>query len=170
MKRPIVLKTVLDIFFILLIIKIVLGVGINIFRYFIGEPIVFFGNGQEFGEINGDTAIPVAAHLCIQFLMVFFILKLKQLVRRFLKGEIFSPNQTKDLRIAGKALLGIAALDIGSILVYLLLTSEPPGRAYYEHGEFGSHWYILALGLFFIFLSKVFDNARILKEENELTV
>jgi hypothetical protein len=35
---------------------------------------------------------------------------------------------------------------------------------------FGSFWFILAIGLFFIFLSKVFENAKKLKEENELTV
>jgi succinate-acetate transporter protein len=36
--------------------------------------------------------------------------------------------------------------------------------------SFGSFWFILAIGLFFIFLSKVFENAKNLKEENELTV
>ena len=35
---------------------------------------------------------------------------------------------------------------------------------------FSSFWFVLALGLFFLYLGKIFENARILKEENELTV
>jgi hypothetical protein len=33
-----------------------------------------------------------------------------------------------------------------------------------------SFWFTLALGLFFILLSKVFEQAKNIKEENELTV
>ena len=36
--------------------------------------------------------------------------------------------------------------------------------------SFSSFWIILAFGIFLIFLAKVFQNARQLKKENELTI
>ncbi|WP_410503513.1 hypothetical protein [Gillisia sp. JM1] len=64
----------------------------------------------------------------------------------------------------------VAILNTIPSFIYKTFFEESPRTVTYGLANIDSFWFLLAVGLFFIFLSRIFDNARILKEENELTV
>jgi hypothetical protein len=79
-------------------------------------------------------------------------------------------KQIKITGIIGKSIIIVAIFDTIPSFIYKTFFEESPRRVNYGLASIDSFWFILAVGLFFIFLSRIFDNARILKEENELTV
>ena len=171
MKQPILLKTVLDICFIFLAFTFVASL--------IGTAVGFYTNEFPINiEIGGNSAhnpsITTVSLLIIKVvvsgLVLFTIYLLRQLVRNFFKGKLFNNYQIAALNLIGQLI--ILSTLLGTITDFLsdLLLSDSARLGFYFDFSFGSFWFILALGLFFIYLSKIFDNARKMKEENELTV
>ena len=171
MKPPILLKTVLDILFLFLILGTILyTILVGIFIWNAEESIPFRLDERLVESLNAEVFTILGLLLVSRILFIYTIFKFKRLVRLFFKGEIFSFQQVKMIRSIGRLIIIVALLDTIPGFIYQTFFEESPRRVNYSLAGIDSFWFIIALGLFFIFLGKIFDNARIMKEENELTV
>lgn len=171
MKPLTFLKTILDILLIFLIIGILLPFIFAIFHFSSSEellPVVV--NGQEIRRFNSLTYAIIILAFLSKGLFIYTVLKFRKLVHLFYKDEFFTASQIKETKLIGALMIITAAFNAVPVFIYKTFIEESPRRVSYNVGGFDSFWFILALGLFFIYLSRVFSNARMLKEENDLTV
>ena len=172
MKPPILLKTILDIAFYLLIAGIffsiffVVLIMLNSETFFIPINI----DGAEITEYTPSTIFLMLISMSFFVLFIFLVYYLRKLVRNFLKQDIFSKGQVKYLNRIGNLIIGISVGKVVIDLLKNLFLENEISFGIEIGGDFGSFWFTLALGLFFIFLSQVFEKARLLKEDNDLTV
>jgi flagellar biogenesis protein FliO len=126
--------------------------------------------GTQITNFDTPSTILISVQMIIAGLFIYTIYILRKLVRDFFRGKLFTRFQIASLKIIGQLIILITILQgIVNFAAPLIIKGE--GRIGIEIGfSFGSFWFILAIGLFFIFLSKAFENAKELKEENELTV
>tara|TARA_R100000935_G_C2837557_1_gene169012 strand:+ start:2892 stop:3407 length:516 start_codon:yes stop_codon:yes gene_type:complete len=171
MKPPILLKTILDICLYLLVIGFIVSVSFFIIQLITGENLSPLNiNGTKIIKFNTPSKVLIAIEMLIAGLFIYTIYILRKLVRDFFRGKLFTRFQIASLKIIGQLIILITIFQgIVNFVAPLLINSE--GRIGIKVGfSFGSFWFILSIGLFFVFLSKVFQNAKNLKEENELTV
>ena len=171
MKPPILLKTILDIAFYLFAISIVAALLFLVAGIYNGTSLIpLHINGKEVTDFTNITVGLLISQFLVAVLILYTIYLLRKLIRNFFKGKLFTTFQIASLKVIGQ-------LIIVAILAQALL--DFIGRIYLQKKgslgigfdlNYGSFWFVLSIGLFFIFLSKVFQNAKDLKEENELTV
>ena len=171
MKPPILLKTILDICFFLLLLTFISASIISIITFSVGDdlyPIVV--NDQVISELTLMAVLLIIAELLIGGLLVYTVYILRKLIRNFFKGKLFTRYEIASLNLIGRLIIVITLAQglmdfLGKIFV------ESKLRLGIEIDlSFNSYWFVLAIGLFFIYLAGIFENARLLKEENELTV
>lgn len=171
MKQPVLLKTILDICFFLLIIKLasaVIGTGFLLISKEIPIPIIV--NGEAITQISTFLTTYLLGEIIIAGLSVYAIFKLRKLIRNFFKGKLYTLFQIHSLRLIGRLILIITLLTTVLEFGAALLISEQLRIGLKMDSTFGSFWFVLALGLFFMYLATIFEQARILKEDNELTI
>lgn len=101
------------------------------------------------------------------FLSVFHI---KRLADRFIKGEIFSDMTSHNLKMIGLGfILYSIAESIGEIL-HANINNLGDTILSGNFTGFNSAWFQFTLGLLFLFMDKVFKNAKALQQENDLTI
>ncbi|MGB8704569.1 MAG: DUF2975 domain-containing protein [Gillisia sp.] len=166
---PILLKTILDILFIFLIVGLI--------AYLIFTPIILFSGSNfsikisdiEIHKLTITVSILIILNLMLYTGFVYMIYRLRKLLGLFFTKKLFIPRQTGDLNLIGKLIVGLSlGKAILNFLVKFLLENDLDLSL--KTGYLDSLWFSLAIGLFFIYLSKIFENARILKEENDLTI
>lgn len=170
-KAPILLKTILDICFLFLVISFVSALIFSVIALISGESSVPVEvNGSVLTEFTTEILILLFAEIAIAGLTVYTVFLLRRLIRNFFKGKFFTLYQVNSLNKIGSLII-IITLSQGTLsFVGGLL---PEGGSRLELGldaSFTSFWFILAIGLFFVYLSELFNNARLLKKENELTI
>lgn len=171
MKPPILLKTILDILFILLIGgTVIFIILVALFMLNSEGTIPFRVNENMVQSFNAEGLTILGFILLSRIIFIYAVFRFKRLVRLFFKGEIFSVEQARATGIIGKLVVVVALLDTIPSFIYQAFFEESPREVKYGLASVDSFWFILVIGLFFIFLGKIFDNARILKEENDLTV
>lgn len=171
MKQPVLLKTILDICFILLALTFFSALVIFIITLSHGEsfyPITI--NGNILTEITPPTIFLISAELVIGGLILYTVYILRKLIRNFLKGKLYTSFQITTLNLVGQLIILITLAKGFIDFLGKILFESRVGVDLGMELSFGSFWFILAIGLFFIYLSKIFRNAKDLKEENELTV
>lgn len=171
MKQPILLKTILDICFILLALSFFSAVGIFIIAL-ITNPDFYpiHVHDRVLSEFTPATIIFIIAELIIGGLVLYTVYILRKLIRSFLKGKLYTRFQIATLNLVGQLILVITLGQAFTTFMGKILIEIKAEVALGVDFSFGSFWFILAIGLFFIYLSKIFENAKKLKEENELTV
>ncbi len=170
-KPPVTLKIVLDILLVLMVVVTIVHI---IFSVFIlsntEETLPFAVHPNFYDKLHTEVYFILLPSLLSRILFIYAILRFKHLVALFFKGVIFSLEQIKITGVIGKLILIAAILKSLPAFIYKHFIEEAPRTVNYNFAGVDSFWFIISIGLFFIFLSKIFDNARILKEENELTV
>lgn len=171
MKAPILLKTIVDICFFFLIISFSGALIATVLAIFSDtETIPFELNGTVRSDLTPTNLSLLFIEILIAGLTVYTILILRKLIRNFFKGKFFTRYQIDSLNLIGHLITLITIVrGLTSFLAEVLLKNTLQLRLGLDL-SFTSFWFVLAIGLFFIYLSKLFDNARTMKEENELTV
>lgn len=171
MKPPLLLKTILDICYILLIVSFGASTIFFIYLLFSSEnyvPLEY--NGYQIHELTRGVISLLFSEILVSALFIYLIHLIRNLIRSFFDGKLFTRLQISLFRLTGQFIILTTILQaVISLIADIYLKGEvhiTPGL----DNSFGSFWLILALGLFFIYLSKVFHKAKSLKEENELTV
>lgn len=171
MKTPLLLKNILDFcFYLLILFSFVLTAGIIYNWYNPDDLFPVKINEEIIDSFNLEIIFKLILLYIFIFLFMFSIYFLRKLVNNFTNNEIFSAEQELYLRNIGIIILCYTVLSsLIPLIVDLFLKEKMTFYIGFTAG-FGSFWFLLALGLFFIYLSKVFRNARLLKEENDYTV
>lgn len=171
MKPPILLKTILDISFFLLLLTFCSALGVTAMTAAFGQGFIPIEiDGQVISELSPVALVVIFAELVIGGLSVYTIYVLRKLVRSFFKGKFFTRYQIASLNLIGQLII-VVTLGQAVIGVFARIYFESRVQVGVQADlSFTSFWFILAIGLFFMYLSKIFENARLLKEENELTV
>lgn len=173
MKPPKFLKTIVNIVFILLFAKFV----ISMIAFF----YILFGGGVKLESISlGEnviipesfltTIILFILQLLLSALFLYAVYVIKKLIEDLDKGDLYSKIQISGLNLVGKLLILVTVINAVVDFFSKAIVDRRIGVSITLENGFGSFWLIIAIGLFFIYLSKVFANSARLKEENELTV
>ena len=168
-RPPFFLKSILEIMFVILIIGVVGSVLTSIYLFFFEDSINFEIMDYEFSTLKPSSVFLMTANIGLKLCFAYLVYCFRNLIREFYHKELYSLSQIRLLRKIGIFIIG---LSIGrSLLVFLAeFLLKGSAKVHVEIEFLDSFWFTIALGLFFVFLSKIFENARNLREENELTV
>jgi len=167
MRKLNFLKAIIDFVWIMSMITVpavIFFVGIVVFnRESIDIP--FQINGNELTVIELKDRIIVVLLLCSYLLLLYGLFLFKKILFSFQRKRVFHEENCLNFN------------KIGIVLIISALTSGVPMfiNTIYEREiklELGLNGFILmiALGLFFMILSELFQIAKKQKEENELTI
>lgn len=171
MRPPIILKTILDILFLFVIFgTVIFIIFIGIFIWNSEGSIPLRVNDNLLTALNAEAYTVLGFVLVSRILFIYTVYKFKYLVRLFFKGKLLSVEQVRLVKVIGRLIVAVALLNTVPGFIYKTFFEPSPRRVDYGLASVDSFWFIIAIGLFFMFLSKIFENARIMKEENELTV
>lgn len=171
MKQPILLKTILDIAFIMLVFGFLSGLGLAIYYIFAGDvslPLTI--NEMEINKITPAVKVLLVTEFLISALFLYTIYLLRKLVRDFFRNKLFTRLQISLLNLIGQLIILITLAQVATNFIGGIFVEDEVSIGIKLSSDFGSFWFALAIGLFFIYLSRLFEQARKLKEENELTV
>ena len=178
MKTINLLKKALDIFIVLLILLKIYLLGLVIF-YFLYPDLEFFQsfnlfptriNQQPIKEQTVVTSFLWFIDILASLLFLFTIVKFKKFISGIQKESLFSINQEKSSKVIGILLLFYATIKWLPLFIYKHFLETSPRTVNYDVGDSDSFYFVIILGLLFIFLAKAFQTARIHKEDNELTI
>ena len=94
----------------------------------------------------------------------------KKLVYDFSPTNIFTSLQIFYLNRIGKLIIGITITEITVDFLLKIFYNNRIEASIKTSGLFEKYFFIIAVGLFFIFLSEIFKIAKQHKEENDLTI
>jgi len=162
------------------LISFIYGLFLIVFVIFILVVLYTTLSGNEFSdkltftnyEISNTFQIKIL--LCVYTVItsayIYTLYLFKKLVYDFSPKNIFSSLQIFYLSRIGRLIIGITISEV--ITNFLLkLFYKNSFEVGMESGRlFENYFFIIAVGLFFIFLSEIFKIAKNQKEENELTI
>lgn len=169
-KPPVVLKGILETMFIILMIGLGAGAVTTLYLLlFQKEEISFEVLHYTIDHLDPRTVSLIIYQVVLKMLFAYLIYLFRNLIRYFTKEKFYSLSQIEILRKIGRLII---ALSFGKALLGFLagLVIGNSAKVHVEIEFLDSFWFTLALGLFFVYLSKIFENAKALREENELTV
>ena len=168
MRKLNVLKTIVDILWILAMFSIPLILFLFVF-IFLSDDISIYNikiNGLEVQSTSGFTNLILGVMLFIYFLLIYCIFLFKKVLRCFQQLKIFDEIVIVYFNKIGYLLVISSILYGGASFLYTSIYSK---KLSLEIG-FNSFLIMLCLGFFFIVLSEIFKISKKLKEENELTI
>ncbi len=170
MKKLQLLKTVLDFFFVFSIIAII---ALFIFiPYIIGSDevidIPLKINGVNVVANDWSTKMLLILCFVAYCFFVFAIFQLRKVMVLFSKRIIFDNQIVLLLNQVGKCFLAASLITSIPLFIYNLTHKSHADIEF--GGGFSSFLFTASLGLLFMVLSEVFNIAKNLKEENDLTV
>lgn len=102
------------------------------------------------------------------FIYVSYILR--KVVRSFFKKRLLTSIQISGLKLIGQLTIFTSIAEVILDFVINLSVEKEAQSVVIFDASFSSFWFTLALGLFFILLSRAFSYARTLQQESELIV
>lgn len=173
MKPPRLLKAVMNFAFLGIIFSYVALIFITVDAVFFNGylPVAIEGVPMKDMDINFNLILILFLRLVITTIFFLSFYFLWRLIYSLIEDELFNARQVRLFRKIGLfTIIGIIGLLLLKILAGYLIDnnlriSTEIGYSF-EYGQLPK----LVIGLFFLFLSRIFDNARKLKEDNQLTV
>ena len=170
LRPPAFLKGLLETMYIILILALVGGVLVTLYLIlFKSSGVTYTVLDHEVSYLDPTTVSLMLVQIGLELAFAYLIYSFRNLIREFYKEEIYTLTQINLLKKIGILIIG---LSIGRAILSFIaeIVLNDSAKILLEIEFLDSFWFALALGLFFIFLSKIFQNARLMKEENELTV
>ena len=171
MRPPILLKTILDICFIFSAFSLVV---------FLISLIITFSTGKDLSFVSIEKPPEDLNNIALWGLILIEVIKtcafvyglyvLRKLIRSFFGNKLYTKLQISALNLSGRLICLSVILGAVSEFFKRMIVDSRIELNFGLEFSFSSFWIILAFGIFLIFLSKVFANARQLKQENELTI
>ncbi len=164
MRSLMLLKLMIDLFFYGMILFFLIGIG-----FAMSFDSINIG-GQTFDDLNPTIIVYMIFTIMRPVIFFLAIYHIKQLAGRFIKGEIFTDRTSRHLKMIGYGFILYSVVE--SIGEYLNSIVNSTGDTIMSGNfmGFNSAWFQFTLGLLFIFMDKVFQNANALKQENDLTI
>lgn len=167
-KPPIILKTILDILFWVLIISYFFGLPVTVIALFQNLPVVI--NNYTVEEFSAGIIAGIVLSFINSAIFIYIVYLFRKVVRNFFKRKLFTPIQISGLKLIGQLIIFTSLAEMAIDFLMLLFIQNRARVGVTIESSFDSLWFTLALGLFFILLSKSFKYAGKLQEESDLTV
>lgn len=167
-RPPIILKTILDILFWVLIISIIFGLPVTIIALYQDIPVEI--NNYKVEEFSAGIIVSIILSFLNSIIFIYIVYLFRKVVRNFFKRKLFTAIQISGLKLIGQLIIITCISEVVIKILTMLFIENRARVGVIIESSFDSLWFTLALGLFFILLSKSFSYARKLQEENELTV
>jgi len=171
MKKIYQLKSILDVVIVFSIVVMIVGFLGLLYGLVTGNMTkmnVTIG-GHPIEDFNATLAIVTILMAIGYGLFIYSIYELKKLIAMFVRKEFFTDLSVKTLKAVGVSMLVSSVLIMVSAYVYSMLndatihlsmsTIRPESMAF-----------SIIISLFFIILSYIFNEAKIIKDENELVI
>lgn len=144
--------------FFLILVGIILGVDGSFGLHRVAEDL-------DLTSIEAKLALVI--YILVAYGAIIYIIHiLRKLVISLDSGNLFTKFQCAGFNLVGQLIIWLVILSaIIEFVMKLIFTSKLEVKT-----SFPDFWLFLALGAFFIVLSQVFEKARLMREENELTV
>lgn len=124
--------------------------------------------GESFDLSRANSTIIIITGciaLCVFLVLLIAVYYLKKSMKDLVNGVYFSEKVIKSFRSLGVLLVVMSIIEFIAILVLeILINSELLIKLD------SSNLFYFVLGLFFMFLSEIFQKGRTMKEENDLTI
>lgn len=171
MKKIYQLKTILDIVIgvsIVMMAASLFGLMISLIIGNTSKMNVTIG-GEKIDHFTTGLAV-VAVLMAIGYsLFIYAIFKLKRLVTMFMRKEFFTDLSVETLRIIGISMLASSVLTLLPGYIYGLV-NQATIHVKMNSISPESMAFSIIISLFFIILSYIFNEAKVIKEENELVI
>lgn len=171
MRRLWLLKSLVDLLFVFAMIGVVFTLPLILMVAVMPEEVPFTLNGGDTEMLQGKTEwelIIFCLLIYVGYLFLVFALYLfKKTLVLFKRRIIFDDAVIKNFDQMGKAILIGYFIAIAPMIFFALTDNPVQLKVSFGLNE---SLLIVGLGLFFMVLSEVFQMAKNLKEENELTV
>ncbi|WP_294733900.1 DUF2975 domain-containing protein [uncultured Flavobacterium sp.] len=170
MRKLLLLKSVVDILFVLAMIGVIFMLPLILMVAAIPEQVPFKFT-SEIEMVAGRTQWELIISLVMVYVgyvfLVYGLFLFKKTLVLFQKRIIFDNRVIKNFDQMGKAILIGYFITLVPMIFFSL--TENPVEVKLSFG-LNESFLIVGLGLFFIVLSEVFQMGKNLKEESELTV
>jgi len=178
MKTAKHLKISIDIFFAFLIVTLAGSIIAPIVFYIKEKEAVNVGleTFNEMGLTTTHLIVAIFVGLLISVLFIIGILNLRKTMKFMTHGDYFSEKVTTNFKSAGTLFVIVGSLGIIVPLILMLFVISNINVGMATNYNFGSSMptnsplFTIIIGLFFILMSYVFTQARLLKQENDLTI
>ena len=163
------LKNIFSLAYYLMILGWVILLGFLLYAIFIstGYILEILGEAVEFNTESGNAQYTTLTYeLLSGGVWIYLFLLFKNLMKNLLAGSLFTRFQIASFKLIGQLILLITIIDATTIFIFEAIFN---GRLKISFDLF-DFWFVIGIGLFLIFLSGIFNKAKILKEENELSV
>lgn len=167
-KPPIILKTILDVVFWVLIMSYIFGAPFTIMALFQDIPVEI--NNYTVEEFSAGIIAAIILSYLNSAIFIYIVYLFRKVVRNFFKRKLFTTIQISGLKLIGQLIIFTSIAEMAIDFLTMLLIENRARVGVTIESSFDSLWFTLALGLFFILLSKSFSYAGKLQEESDLTV
>lgn len=179
-----ILRGIINLLFILYSIVYISIFLLTLFLFFFDHeiPEVFnisinnarINHTQEIQE-SGQSAIFIFAYFTVLSLALGSLFYLRKFIYNITPRNIFTKEQIFYLKTIGKLIASATLLKFLFTIFWRAFFNINDPSVHAELGleatdMFGNEFFILAIGLFFIFLSEIFKIAKHHKQENDLTI
>ena len=171
MKKIYQLKSILDVVIVFSMVVMIVGLLGLLYGLVTGKMTkmnVTIG-GHPIEDFNATLAIVTILMAIGYGLFIYSIYELKKLIAMFVRKEFFTDLSVKSLKAVGVSMLVSSVFIMVPTYIYSLLndatihlsmsTIRPESMAF-----------SIIISLFFIILSYIFNEAKIIKDENELVI
>lgn len=174
MKTLKILHWIIDLF--LLAIAIIVLIGFILFFVSIGDPEFRFISDISKYESFGKKTIYILGLILSKSTGILFIItifNLRMIISRFEKGFNFDVKTRKYFKRAGWITLAYGLIKLFLADYWESFLGEKGFSLMSFNSEFvsfSSYMFFIVLGLFFIYLAKVFEKSEQFQKETELTI
>ncbi len=169
MKPPKTLKYLLDFCYAIMLIIVLFTPIELLIRLSIDKQISLEIHNRLITNFSTPIIILCIFRYILIALDVYIVYLIKKLIESFFMNKLYSKNQIHLFRKIGLFIIYTSIAKILSNIIADILIDPESYRISFDI-SFNNLLFVIALGLLFVFLGKVFQNARELKQENELTI
>lgn len=170
MRKLSILKTVLDIFWVLTLFSVIgmlIFIPFYIFSSDMDIPIKI--KGQEILSNSLLSKLVVFVNIISGILFFYSIYLLRKVVVLFQKKQIFNDEVIRLFNLIGKLIVVSSIISTVSLSIYNAIEKNHLGISI-DFGSYDSFLISISLGLFFMVISEVFKIAKAMKEESDLMI
>ncbi len=166
-----ILRTFIGTLFYLSVLFYIIIVGLLIYMKLFSQDLAAIEN-LHWLSINTSATHDLFFYnwIIVSLLYIFTLKHFKDLVSHFYRKDFFSIHQINRLKSIGILILSIKAVQLLASFISTLLTQGTIEFGLHINYDFTGTLFHLVLGLFFLFLSKIFKVAQQHKNEINLTI
>lgn len=163
------LKNIFIATYYLMLLAWIIIFGMLLYALFVnsGEILEILGDGEEIKIKTENTLYTFIIYgLSSGAVWIYIFYLFKNLMQSLISGPLFTKLQITSFNLIGQLIIFLTIIDS----IFLFTAKAIFFSRLQINFDLFDFWFVIAIGLFLIFLSNIFEKARVYKEENELTV